>query len=207
MLVKRFRHYIRNIENNIGKKLVHNMAMVEGFVEISNGNTHIRSKNSVVDQGLIGIINYLSGATFGGGGSSQGGSSGWYSMGNSYIVIGQNTSTGTLHSTTALTTPIGGAPGTKPNSQVGVQSNPLAGQFQIQWTATWNPGTVSGTLGEVGLYLYIVNTLLSFGATGMGGTTLLFSRMASADGKFTSFSINTAVPLSIAWTFLVTYAT
>jgi hypothetical protein len=194
--------YIKDLECSIGKKLIHDTLMMECHVDIINGDTIIHGKNSVVDQGLIGILNYLSCFSYSSGAAA---SNGFTGVSNSYMVIGSDTISGTTHSTTALVAPIGG--GTRPNSQSGATSSPAAGQWQVQWIATWNAATVSGTLGEVGLYLNLTSGLVAFGGNPGGGTTLLCSRMAVADGKFSSFSINTAVPLSIAWTFKLTYAT
>jgi hypothetical protein len=212
MKLKRF---VRDLETNIGKKLLHDAVIMEGFLDITNGDTVIHGKNSIVDQGLAGIANWISGNTIAYNGSayplgsfSWNGSPPGYST---YMVVGSNTSQGTSNGTTGLQSPIvmggGGGTGTKPNSQSGATSTPGVGQWQVQWTATWNAGTLPATtLGEVGLYLYLIPATQGFQA-GAGATTLLFSRMASADGKFTAFTINNAVPLSIAWNFRLTYAT
>lgn len=204
--------FVKDLECSIGKKLLHDAVIMEGFVDITNGNTVIHGKNSVVDQGLVGIINFLSGqsvpyqlSTYPIASVNWSGSPPPY---HTYMLIGSDTSNGTTHGTVALSTPIGTpAPGTRPNSQSGINSIPGTGQWQVQWTATWNAGTIPAvTLGEVGLYLYIQPTLQTFQASPSSATTL-FSRMASADLKFTAFPINNSVPLSIAWTFRLTYAT
>jgi hypothetical protein len=207
MKLKRF---VRDLETNIGKKLLHDAVIMEGFLDITNGDTVIHGKNSIVDQGLVGITNWVSGNNMYNG-TPYIGSYGWNGSPpgyQTYMVVGSDTTHGTSNGTTTLQSPIGAAPGTKPNSQSGATSAPASGQWQIQWTATWNAGTIPAvTLGEVGLYLYLISSLQSFGASNSGPSTLLFSRMASADGKFTSFTINNAVPLSIAWNFRLTYAT
>jgi hypothetical protein len=201
----RLKQILKDIECSIGKKFLHDIVLMEGIVDIVNGNRVVHGKNSVVGQGLIGLIDFLSGVNFV---SNSGASVNWSTITTySYMVIGSDTVTGTTSSTTALTTPIGSGTGTKPNTQSGATSNPATGQWQVQWTATWNPGTVSGTLGEVGLYLFIQPTLMGFGGQVNQALNSLFSRMAVADGKFSSFSINATVPLSIAWTFKLTYAT
>lgn len=201
--------FVKDLENSIGKKLLHDAIIMEAYVDIINGDTIIHGKNSVVDQGLIGIINYLSGHTVTS--PYQLASYNWGGR-STYMVIGSDTTHTTSHGTALLTAPTGGAqPGTIPNTQSGSTYGPPTtslGTFQIQWTATWNATTVSGTLGEVGLYLQLMGgpTLAGFNVTS-SQSVALFSRMASADGKFTAFTINNVVPLSIAWTFQLTYAT
>lgn len=199
--------FIKDLETNIGKKLLHDAVIMEGFLDITNGDTVIHGKNSIVDQGLAGIINWASGNTVS---ASALGSYYWQGSPpnySTYMVIGSDTTHGTSNGTTALSSPIGTAPGTKPNSQSGANSNPATGQWQVQWTATWNAGTLPATtLGEVGLYLYIQPSLAAFQTTTISAGPNLFSRMASQDGKFTAFTINNTVPLSIAWSFRLTYA-
>lgn len=200
--------FVKDLENSIGKTLLHDTIIMEAYVDIINGDTIIHGKNSVVDQGLIGIINYLSGS--GVGSPYQLASYNWGGR-STYMVIGTDTTHTTSHGTNSLTAPIGSPPGTIPNTQSGATYGPPTtspGTFQIQWTATWNASTVSGTLGEVGLYLDLMGgpTLQGFNAS-PSQSVALCSRMASADGKFTSFTINNVVPLSIAWTFQLTYAT
>lgn len=210
MKLKRF---VRDLETSIGKKLLHDAVIMEGFLDITNGDTVIHGKNSIVDQGLAGIANWISANNIPCGGNFYLGSYGWNGSPpgyQTYMVVGSNTSQGTSNGTIGLQSPIvmggGGGTGTKPNSQSGATSTPGTGQWQIQWTATWNAGTLPAvTLGEVGLYLWLVPATQGF-QSGAGGQTLLFSRMASADGKFTPFTINNAVPLSIAWNFRLTYA-
>lgn len=205
MNLKRVIKSINNIGNSIGKRLINDAIIIEGFVEITNGDTHIKAKNSIVDQGLIGIINFMSANSNNGDPPSFN----WVTptAGNSTMILGSDTTHGTIGTTTALTTAIG-AP-TIANTQGGATSNPAAGQWQVQWTATWNPATIanSPTLGEIGLRLYIIPTLQAFGASTTATSNTFFSRMASFDGKFVSSTIDNTKPLLITWTFLLTYAT
>lgn len=202
--------FIKDLETSIGKKLLHDAVIMEGFLDITNGDRVIHGKNSIVDQGLAGIANWISGQNLPCTSNYFLGSYNWAGSPppyQTYMVIGSDTTHGTSNGTTTLQSPIGSAPGTRPNSQSGATSNPATGQWQIQWTATWNAGTIPAvTLGEVGLYLWLVPSPQGF-QSGTGATTLLFSRMSSMDGKFTAFTINNAVPLSIAWNFKLTYAT
>ncbi len=202
------KRFAKDLSNKIGKKFLRDAVVMEGYIDIINGDTVIHGKNSIVDQGLIGMINFLSG--------QQDSDQGYFSQGwptlhitaLSYMIIGSDTSSPTTHSTTSLTTPIGPSPGTLASTQSGITSNPTDSQWQVQWSATWGAGTVSGILGETGLYLrFTQGTLATFGTSFSANSTLFFSRMASADGKFTAFTINTSVPLSVTWIFRLTYAT
>lgn len=211
MASMKLKRFVKDTETSIGRKLLHDAVIMEGFLDITNGDTIIHGKNSIVDQGLAGIANWISGNTMGyTAGTNPLGSFNWAGSppsGSTYMVIGSDTTHGTSNGTTTVQSPIGAAPGTRPNSQSGSTSTPASGQWQVQWTATWNAGTIPAvTLGEVGLYLYLVPATQSF-QSNAASATYLFSRMASADGKFTAFTINNAVPLSIAWNFRLTYAT
>jgi hypothetical protein len=121
------------------------------------------------------------------------------------MVLGTNTTTPTNISMTALVTPIGTAPGTKPNSQAG-STAALSNGASVTYTSTWNAGTVSGTVGEIGLYLYIQSTLAAFGAGTISPSAVFASRLSVADGDFTAFTINTAAPLTINWTVQFTFS-
>ena len=118
------------------------------------------------------------------------------------MTLGTDTTTTTSASTTALAAPIGTGIGTSPNAGTVVLNNPAGGTYNSVITATWNAGTVSGTIGEIGLYAY-----------GMGGplgnstsAQYLFSRLSVADGSFTAFTINTSLALTVTWTITFAYA-
>jgi hypothetical protein len=197
---------IRELRCALAKKLMHNVLLMEGIVEITNGDNHVLSKNSIVDQGLIAIIDLLAG---GNNNTTQYYPSyNWASI-TQGMRIGSDTTHGTLHTMTALFSPIGGGIGTAANTQTGSTSNPSAGVYKLEWVSIWNAGTVSGTLGEVGLFLKIPTSLLSYLATYPYGPSdnQLFSRMASADSKFASFTIDNTKPLQIKWDFELTYVT
>ncbi len=199
------RLFNKGIKKKFGT-FVKDAVIIEGFVEITNGDTHIIAKNSVVDQGLISLVSWLTVESL----TSQGHvpASGFGAVSNSSMRIGTDTVTSTTHGMTALQAAIGAGIGTAPNTQNRANSNPAAGQYQVTYTATWNAGTVSGTLGEVGLFLNIWTLAqgLQTGTATTPTTNTLFSRMASADTKFTSFAINTAVPLAISWIVRFTFA-
>jgi hypothetical protein len=57
------------------------------------------------------------------------------------------------------------------------------------------------------LFLYMETDLQNFGWTYFkGDSTALFSRLSAADGDFTSFVVNTSVPLTIEWRLTFTFA-
>ena len=180
---------------------------IEGIVEITNGDYHMKCKNHFVNSFLYWLINFLS--------NNNGAAQPYYPNYNwgttTYIfqVLGTDTVTHTVVGTTGLTSPIGTAPGTANNSNGGSISA-LTNGTSITFTATWNAGAVSGTVGEVGLYLNLYpSTLQPFQTASVVGSStnsVLGSRLSVADGDFTAFAINTAVPLTINWTIQFTFS-
>ena len=205
-LVAMARLFKRNVKKKFGT-LVKDAIIIEGIVEITNGDTHIIANNSVVNQGLAALVSIMS---ISGMLPNTSPAQFWLGAGNGSMRVGQDTVTPTQSTTTLLSAPIGAGLGTIPNSQTISNSNPVAGQWQVTYTSLWNAGTVSGTLGEVGLFLFIwtaAQGLQPAGGANVAPTThTMFSRMASADGKFVSFAINAAVPLAISWVIRFTYA-
>lgn len=176
----------------------HDSLKIEGIVEIINGDTHIIAKNKFVQNSLIFITNMIAAAATSGAYNLGSGSSGtaWK------MYLGIDTATATTYNMTALQSSIGVSPGTVPNTISGSTSNPSNGVFKVVFTATWNAGTVSGTVGEMALYLYMQTSLAAFAGTLTQGNqvTAMASRLAVADGAFSSFAINTSNPLTINWT-------
>jgi len=124
------------------------------------------------------------------------------------MYLGSDTSTKTTASMTALVAPIGTAPGTAPNnwnSSIQILSNGSAATY----TATWNAGTVSGTIGEMALYgsaatTYYTGTINT--NINWGSGAVMLSRLSVADGDFSAFTINTSYPLIVAWTVQFLFA-
>jgi len=171
--------------NKITNKYISDTLSLIGIVIIENGKNKVMGKNHWVGQGLETIGSYLVGGA------------GYGAVSN--IYIGSDTATATTVSMTALKSPIGTAPGTAPNTfnisySINLSSTVPA---TVLYTAVWNAGTVSGTLGEVGLYVQVYTGGLSGStyATNPG----LGARMASADGAFTPFTITTTVALTVSW--------
>ena len=174
---------------------------IEGLVEIQNGDTHIKARNKFTQSLLKHIMNFMSNAH----------SSNPVTMKlctYSYnMYIGTDTTTLTAYNTTVLTSPIGPSPGTGPNILSGSSTNPLAGIFKVIVTATWEAGTVTGTVGEMGLYLNTFDALQGFGWGSDVNTTgnRLACRLAVADGDFSAFTISTPNPLIISWTIQLSF--
>jgi hypothetical protein len=167
-----------------------------------------RTKGHIVSQGLICIVNWISYAGSGTAVACWGlmPSSGWY------IRCGTGTGA-TSQSTTGLVTQVS----TTPNTLSGTNSNPATGQYRIAWTATWNSGVLSAiTITEFGMWWNNsfgssgAMSLNSFGNTGYanqsGSNPEFTSRISSTDGDFTSFTVNTTVPLTLQWNLTFTFA-
>jgi hypothetical protein len=194
-------------EYNIEKASVGDFIGIRGTVKIENGEHVVIGKNHWVAQGLETIGSFLLSSCFINpttaipNGSTLGGAVYNWSM-----YIGSDTSNPTTVSMTSLVSPIGTAPGTAPNtkSYSGIYYSTSTTPIVLSYVATWNAGIVSGTVGEVGLYLYID----SYGLT--NGTAVtnpgLVSRLSVADGSFTAFTINTAAALTVTWTVSLVYA-
>ena len=184
-------------EYNIEKAYVGDFIGIRGTVKIENGEHVAIGRNHWVGQGLETIASYL--AWLSASLSISGGN-------DSNIYIGSDTSTATTVSMTALVSPIGTAPGTAPNT-TSFSANYYSSSttpIVMNWVATWNAGTVSGTLGETGLYLYINTIGITNGAAATNPG--LASRLSAADGSFTAFTINTAAALTVTWTVSLVYA-
>jgi len=198
-------------EYNIEKASVGDFIGIRGTVKIENGEYIAIGRNHWVSQGLQTIGSYLiSGTNITAYNAQYGGS--YITVGQVMdtatqqwnIYLGSDTSTTTTVSMTSLVSPIGSSPGTAPNTNSfsGTYSATSSTPVVLTFNATWNAGTVSGTLGEVGLYLYIS----TYNLGGSGYFLGLASRLSAADGSFTAFTINTAAALTVTWTVNLVYA-
>lgn len=113
----------------------------------------------------------------------------WGGTDSWYIRLGTDTTTSTTPDLTALVSEIT----TNPNSKTGESSDLGNGKFEIKYVCTWHAGTVSGTIGELGLYLYQETNIPS------GSGTELCNRLSSADGEISSFTIDDSKSLTIEW--------
>jgi len=191
-------------EYDIEKTYVGDFIGIRGTVKIENGEHIVIGKNHWVGQGFEIIGQYLTNNT----------QYSYYVQGASLnwnIYVGSDTSTTTTVGMTSLVSPIGTAPGTAPNtkSNSGRYYSSSTTPIVLTWVAIWNAGTVSGTLGETGLYLWDMyyNTGIK-PVTNASYATMpaLASRLSAADGSFTAFAINTAAALTVTWTVSLVYA-
>jgi hypothetical protein len=109
---------------------------------------------------------------------------------------------------------------TLPSSQSGNLTNPATGSYRVSYVATWNSGALTAiTVTEVDLWICYYNAtaskdlsqLKTFGfdwdaASMSDQTASFFSRLSEADGDFSSFVVNTAVPLTIEWRLTFSFA-
>jgi len=160
-----------------------------GEVEIENGDTKIKGRNHWVGTGLETLAAFI--GTDSGTGVNT-------TTNNWYILLGTNTSTATSVTMTALANPIS----TQPNFKL-TAGNYYSGSTNavtVKYTAVWFPGTVSGTIGEIGLYLTLT------GGTYPSGNPGMVSRLSAADTSFTVFTVNTSNALNVVWYINLVYA-
>lgn len=171
--------------------------LVSGHVRIENGDTVIEGKNKITSRLLRDLINFIGGHTFGDNNGTL--NRAYNNTAGNWVYLGTDTTTPTNSSTDALIVPIG-----SPTKCSTISSNAwnTGNVYYVQWMATFNPGTVSGTVGEMGLYLYCGgSTLNSFMSTYSLQSSAMVARYAVADGEFTSFTIDTTKPVIVVWTF------
>jgi hypothetical protein len=159
-----------------------------GVVEIENGDTKINGRNHWVGTGL-GTLAAFIGSTSGA--SVNNVTSNWY------ILLGLDTTTPTNVTMSSLVKPIQIGPNYKY-----IQGNYYNGSttaVSVTYTSVWYPSSVSGTIGEIGLYLTLTGVPTFAGNPGM------VSRLSVADNSFTAFTINTSKALSVAWNVNLVY--
>ena len=168
-----------------------------GKVEFRNGDKVIRARNHFVDEGAKLIVSFLGAKTIW---SYDYKTYNYLVLPSLNIYLGSDTSTATTHDMTELVSPIGTSPGTAPNSKNGYLSNPSAGVWRVVYSATWDAGTVSGTVGEVALYLR-ATSYFEFGKDKWycDASAKMISRLAAADGAFSAFVIDDTKPLTVTW--------
>jgi hypothetical protein len=179
-----------------------------GEVTIRNGDRVFKARNHFVDLGLKGLISTMLFAS----GHAGSGTYPWNLWSNIWnIYLGSDTITPTTTDMTALVSPIGVAPGTAPNSKSvpTIHSGSGDGDWYAIWSATWNPGTVSGTLGEGALYMKAPDKATfgwAFSVAGYDPSVVMISRLSSADTDFSSFVIDNTKPLTVDWTIHFRFA-
>lgn len=175
---------------------------ITGIVRIMQGDrVVVEAGNHFVNQGLMALISLLSISIHGG--TSFAPAREWTTS-RAYcgIRLGSNTTTPTTNLMTDLVTPFGPWASSASLSN----SNPDLGVYQVTYTSTWDAGSVSGTIGEVGLFLYIWDGLQAAGGTSGTPAKRLASRLSVADGDFTAYTINPALPLTVQWIIQFSFA-
>lgn len=175
---------------------VDTQVLVSGHVRIENGDTVIEGKNKITKHFLLSLINFISGHTF----TDNAGplNRNWNNTAYTWVYLGTDTTTPTNASTGSLVAPIGP---TK-CSTISTTSWQTGNACYVQWNATFNPGTVSGTVGEMGIYLYCKgDSLNAAGSTYTNNASQMLARYAVADSEFSTFSIDTTKPVVVVWTF------
>jgi len=131
------------------------------------------------------------------------------------MYLGTNTTVGTTPTMTALNSPIGTTPGTVPTTaNESFISGATNGTWATVWSAMWTQGSISGTVGEMALYLCYNTTGTANGAAYVSGssdtfansTAGMYSRLSVADGDFNAFAINTTQPLTVDWKIQIAYS-
>jgi len=185
----------RGLRNTFGDRLT-----LKDEVLVYEGDRLLfKSKGHIVNQGLIATINLFAGASLNNGAripSSE--TLGQWTM---RVGTGVGVTVGTMTSLIIENA-------TAPNTRSGQTTMPSVGTYRVAWICTWNAGTLPAlVVTEMGLRLYLITTLQSFGFTDVVPTNqALFSRLSSSDGDFTAFTINIAVPLTIEWRLTMTFA-
>ncbi len=186
--------------------------IIRGFVTIKQGNKVIVKKaiNHFVDAGLKGLLSTIISGHVGDRGDWY-----WYLWQSGWqMYLGQDTAIATTYGMTEVQTPIGGAPGTPPDSKNitvkdGGAGGDADGVYHAKYIATWNAGTLPAvTLGEAGLYLRApTKTSFDWSITSTYTPTLVMvSRLSSADTDFGSFVIDDTAPLVAEWTVEISFA-
>jgi hypothetical protein len=153
-----------------------------GEVEIENGDTKIKGRNHWVGAGLETLAAFIG---TGSGTTINVPTSNWY------ILLGTDTKTLTNVTMSTLVNPISTWPNLKSTS--GNYYSGSTNAVSVAYTAVWLPGTVSGNIGEIGLYLTLN------GGVYPGGNPGMVARLSVADGSFNVFTVNTNNPLNIVW--------
>jgi hypothetical protein len=187
---------------------------IKGFVTIWQGDEKdkrfiaVRAENHFVDAGLKGLVSALVCKTLK---TNSGGVSIYAWSYLPQIYLGSDVETPTVHEMSALTSPIGASPGTAPSTISGAaRTNPSSGKWRTSYIAIWYAGSVSGTVGELGLYL---RPFTEFTAgwdrsayASYSYDSKLVSRLSHANSDLSSFAIDPSKSLTVQWDLEVSFA-
>ena len=185
---------ILHLRNTFGDRIEIKDEVLVWEGEGENRKLIFKTKGHIVNQGLIEMTNLMAVSDFTNAAYTP--SAAW--------TIRLGTGAGvTAPATTALIAESAVAP----SAIIGATSNPAVGSYRVQWTATWNAGTLGAiTVTEFGLKLYMDIVLRAFRASlGVPAANKLASRISSTDGDFVAFVVNVANNLVIDWRFTFTF--
>jgi len=178
---------------------------IRGFVTVYQGKGEDkvvlmdRVPNKWVDGGLKGLFSYLLGSRV----------TDLVTMWTTgfQMYLGTDTGAVTIHNASALTSPIGGAPGTGPDSTSGEnRSYPSIGVWRTKYIAVWNAGAVSGTIGEIALYLRAFSSIgAAWSVINHTYPLIMVSRISIADLEMDAFSIDPSKSLTVEWGVQLSY--
>jgi len=181
--------------------------VITGSVEITNGPNHAGPyRNHFVDNALF-ALGYILMSNWNLSTADGGTYENIAPLNPQTMYIGTNTTIATFPNMESLVAPIGNPPGTAPN-QFASSYGSITNGYQVVYTATWNAGTVSGTIGEMALYGSATTGVMSgnqYDVSWNSGSVMI-SRLSVADGDFSAFTINSTYPLVIVWTVQFLYA-
>ena len=182
------------LRNTLGDRII-----IEDEVLVYQGDKLLfKSRGHIVNQGLIALVNIIGG----GAGQSYPFSYGWIAMGQGICHAGTGTG-----ATTGTTVALVIDEGTDPDAQSGAIASPVTGTYRVSWIATWNAGTLAAIdISEFGLSLFNDPTINAFEATPSAVGKTFFSRLSDSDGDFTTFTVNTSVPLTVEWRLTFTFS-
>jgi hypothetical protein len=168
-----------------------------GELVIKQGDDVVaRGYNKIVGQGLRHIINMIGGWT---GLGTIWQANGIIAAGTAAIRLGTGTGP-TVDGTATLVN----QNNTAPNTVSTAFDTPATSTYRFRLTATWNAGSIPQiTVTELGIFGTLASLL---GQNSSPQGTTMFSRMSVTDGEFASFTVNTAVPLSVEWRVSITFA-
>ena len=183
------------------------MAKVIGYVTVKQGDKIVfRGNNKFVDAFLKGLASMILGQ--------------YVYASNSYVAVyvwayqatihvGTDTSTATTPDMTHLVV----ENTTEPDSFDGsLYDGTTTGIWGVRYTATWNAGVITATVGEIGLYMNpFTDTSYQWamGYTTSGGSytyaQALCARLSVADGDFTAYTPDASLPLTVQWDIKFTF--
>lgn len=167
---------------------------VFGDVKITNGDFKYSSRNHLLNNCFRGIFDCLLLSRV------YSNSSFVYLPANSwYIKLGTDTTTITTPTMNELTSLIDILPSSK---QILVTDDINNNNYITTYRCIWNIGTISGTIGEAGLYMRTGNCTDVY-SNGYNITyappVKMISRLACADSDFSPIVINPEYPFIIDW--------